>query len=300
MTGVFHWFIIFFGWGSILLFVILTVYKIYRIATLPLNLRWEVYPVPHEPKERRTYGGSYMEQTNWAQKPSRPSLLAELGEMVGEIFFLNRVRKYNPYGLWPLSLAMHWGLYLLLAWIALLTAAHWIPIPEPVASVTGGVAFVLGMFGSLGLIVKRATDKSLSLYTAPVDYFNLAFLAAIFGLGLLSWAIGPGFLHHQAYLVSLITFVPAHHPAAVVAMFFTLQIFAIYMPLSKLIHYAMKHFTFTEILWDDAFMVKNSRNDRRIMRQLAYMKDWSAPHIGQGKTWLEDAQRAPAVDQGKQ
>ena len=299
MSGVFNWFIIFFGWISILLCVILTVYKIYRIATLPLNLRWELYPVPHEPKDRRLYGGSYMEQTDWAQKPSRPSLLAELGEIAGEIFFLNRVRKHNQYGLWPLSMTMHWGLYLLLTWIVLLTAAHWFPALTPVAVVIGEAAFLLGMCGTLGLIVKRASNKNLSLYTTPVDYFNLAFLAVVFGLGLLSWAIEPGFLQHQAYLVSLVTFVPSHHPGTVVAVFFTLQIFAIYMPLSKLLHYAMKHFTFTEILWNDAFMEKNSRNDRRIRRQLAYMKDWAAPHIGQGKTWLEDAQRAQAAEEGK-
>jgi nitrate reductase gamma subunit len=299
MSGLFQWFILLFGWVSILLFIALAAYKIYRIATLPLNLRWEVYPVPHEPKDRRSYGGSYMEQVDWSKRPRITSVLAELGEMGAEIFFLNRVRKHNPYHLWPLSMAMHWGIYLLLAWIGLLAAAYWVPVLDPVAVVVGGAALLLGVCGTLGLIVKRATNKALSLYTTPVDYFNLAFLATIFGLGLASWAADPGFSQHQAYLVNLITFETAAIPPAVVAMFFLLQAFAIYMPLSKLIHYVMKHFTFTEILWDDAFKAKDSARDKRVARQLAYTKDWSAPHIGQGRTWLEDAQETSATEEGE-
>ncbi len=104
---IFQWFTIIFGWASIFIFIFLAAYKFYRIAILPLNLRWEVYPVPHETRDRRSYGGSYMEQVDWAKKPRFSSLLAELGEMGLEIFLLNRLRKHNPYRLWPLSLAMH-------------------------------------------------------------------------------------------------------------------------------------------------------------------------------------------------
>jgi nitrate reductase gamma subunit len=196
-------------------------------------------------------------------------------------------------------LALHWGIYLTLLWIGLLAIAYWAPILTPVMIAVGGIGPVLGMGGVLGLIVKRAVDKQLALYTAPIDYFNLIFLAAIFGLSLTSWAMAPSFTPHQAYIISVITFRPAAFPPVVVAMFFLLQAFAIYMPFSKLIHYIMKHFTFTGILWDDAFMAKDSAKDRRIARQLAYTKNWSAPHIGQGKTWLEDAQEIPAAEEGE-
>ena len=54
----FQWFTILFGWASFFLFVVLAAYKIHRIATLPLNLRWEVYPVPHETGDKHLYGGS--------------------------------------------------------------------------------------------------------------------------------------------------------------------------------------------------------------------------------------------------
>lgn len=294
-----QWFTIIFGWASIFIFVFLAAYKFYKIASLPLNLRWEVYPVPHETKERRSYGGSYMEQVDWANKPRSSSFLAELGEMCSEIFLLNRVRKHNPYQLWPLSMAMHWGIYLLLLWIGLLAAVNWLPALTSLTVVIGGSALVLGACGAIGLIVKRATDKNLAHYTAPVDYFNLIFLAAIFGLGLISWRIDPRFSQHQNYILSLIFFKPNPVSPAIAAMFLLLQAFAIYMPFSKLIHYIMKHFTFTEILWDDEFKAKGSSKDQRITRQLSYVKQWSGPHIGQGKTWLEDAQETSVVEEGE-
>ncbi len=286
----FQWFTIIFGWASLFLFVLLAAYKVYKIATLPLNLRWEVYPVPHETGDKRHYGGSYMEQVDWVKKPRVSSHVAELAEMGSEIFFLKRVRQHNPYNLWPLSMAMHWGIYLLLLWIGLLAATNLIPALDALVVVVGVVAITLGSIGTVGLIVKRATDKELSLYTAPVDYFNLMFLAAIFGLGVLSWLVDTSFSQHQSYIDSLLFFKPTSVSLPAISMFLLLQLFAIYMPFSKLIHYVMKHFTFSKTLWDDEFNVKDSSTDEQLKRQLSYTVDWSGPHILQGKTWFEDVQ----------
>jgi nitrate reductase gamma subunit len=292
-----QWFTIIFGWVSVALFVALAARKIYLYATMPLNLRWEVYPVPHERSDRRGYGGSYMEQADWAAQPPPAGRGAELVEMASEIFLLKRVREHNPYGLWPLSMALHWGIYLLFFWIALLAVANWLPALMWPAIVIGGIALVLGAGGAVGLIVRRATQPALKHYTAPIDYFNLAFLAAIFGLGLASWIIDPLFSQHQAYLGSVLTFQPTPIAPLVLAMFLLLEGFAIYMPFSKLLHYIMKHFTFSETLWDDDFRRKGSRVDRRVARQLAYRADWGGPHIGPGKTWQEEVQETGADEE---
>jgi len=289
---IFQWFAIIFAWGSVLLFIILAGYKFYQFRNMPLNLRWEVYPVPHETEEKRGYGGSYMESVDWSGKPRTASFWPELVEMGSEIFLLKRVRQHNPYGLWPLSLALHWGIYLLLIWIGLLFASYFLPALVNLSVVLGIVAFVLGAVGSLGLIVKRATNRHLSPSTAPVDYFNLAFLAAIFGLGLVSWLMDPLFLGHQTYIHSLLVFRPVSAPLVTISLFLLLQIFAVYMPLSKLIHYLMKHFTFTEVLWDDEFKTKGSLVDQQIERQLSYRPTWAAPHFVVGRSWLEEAQEA--------
>jgi len=288
----FQWFTIVFGWAAGLLFIALVAYKIHRFATLPINLRWEVYPVPHEAGDKRRYGGSYMEEVDWVKRPRASSLLAEWAEMGAEIFFLNRVRKHNPYHLWPLSLALHWGLYLLILWMGLLAATVFIPALAFLIPPVGITAFVLGACGSVGLIVKRATDRSLALYTAPVDYFNLAFLAVIFGLALVSWPGDPYSSQHRSYIASLLLLKPTPVSLIVVSLFLLLQLFAVYMPFSKLIHYIMKHFTFHETLWDDAFNVKGSGRDRQLQRQLTYPVSWAGSHIAQGKTWLEDVQES--------
>jgi nitrate reductase gamma subunit len=282
--------LIIFAWVSVILFIILAGYKFYQFRNMPLNLRWEVYPVPHETQEKRAYDGSYMESVDWVKRSRPASRWAELAEMGSEIFLLKRVRQHNPYGLWPLSMAMHWGLYLLLIWIGLLFAAVFVPASANLSVVFGIVAFVLGMVGAVGLIVKRATNRHLSLYTAPVDYFNLAFLAAIFALGFISWLMDPLFLEHQAYINSLLVFRPVSVPLETIAMFLMLQVFAVYMPFSKLIHYLMKHFTFTEVLWDDDFKIKGSRVDTQVEHQLSFKPTWAGPHFVGGVSWLEEAQ----------
>jgi len=294
----FQWFSIGFAWASIIVFIAVAAYKFFRIASMPLNLRWEVYPVPHETGEKHKHGGSYMEEVDWVKKARPASKIAELREMGAEIFFLKRVRKHNPHRIWPYSMAMHWGLYLLLGWIVLLAAAIWIPVLAVVALVIGVASFLLGMTGSAGLILKRANKKDLNLYSTPLDYFNLGFLLAIFAAGFASLVVDPGFFGHLAYIRSLITFKPSPVPYAVTCTFFLLQAFIIYMPFSKLIHYIMKHFTFTGTLWDDAFNVRGSGKSRRIERQLSYPKNWDAPHFSADKTWKEDVQPA-SVEQEK-
>jgi nitrate reductase gamma subunit len=193
-------------------------------------------------------------------------------------------------------MALHWGIYLFALWIGLLALTNLIPALTYPSAVVGVTAFALGVAGAVGLIVKRATTRELALYTTPVDYFNLAFLAAIFGLGMASWLADPLFSGHRAYIACLLTLKPAPLPPLVIAMFLTLQVFTIYMPFSKLIHYIMKFFTFHEMLWDDEFNVKGSSVDKRVVRQLSYKVGWGGPHITPGGTWLEDVKATPAED----
>jgi len=295
----FQWFTIVFGWAAFFFFVVLAAYKIHCFATMPLNLRWEVYPVPHEAGDKRLYGGSYMEEVDWVKKPRPSSPLAEWAEMGSEIFFLKRVREHNPYHIWPLSLILHWGLYFLILWMGLLAATVFVPALAFLTMAVGISAFVLGACGAVGLIVKRATDRNLSLYTAPIDYFHLVFLAAIFGLGLVSWLGDPHFSQPRSYIASLLLFRPIPVSATVVLFFLLLQIFAIYMPCSKLIHYVMKHFTFHEILWNDEFKVKGSSKDKQIDRQLSSLATWAGPHIARGKTWREQV-RGPLAGEDQE
>jgi nitrate reductase gamma subunit len=289
------------GWLSAVLFVGVSAYRIARIARLPLNVRWEVYPVPHEAKEKRHYGGSYMEQLDWATAKREASLLPAYVEIAAEVTTLKRVREHNGYGLWPLSLAMHWGLYLYFGWLLLLLVGNAVHIAG-LSYLTVGVgvaALVMGASGALGLMVKRASTPDLHRYTTPADYFNLLFLSALFLAGLVSWLGDTSFAAHKAYIRGVLFFRPVHVPAAVAVSFLLFELFMIYMPFTKLIHYFAKYFTFDRALWDDAFKAKGSAVDRQVASQLAFNAEWSAPHVVPGQTWLQQVQATALPERKK-
>ncbi len=296
----FEYFMVAFGWLAAMLFIGVSVYKIARIARLPLNVRWEVYPVPHEAKEKRRYGGSYMEEIDWATTARASSSLAAYSEIAAEVTMLKKVKEHNGYGIWPLSLAMHWGIYLYFGWLLLLVVGNAVNVAglSYLTIVVGLTANILGAGGALGLMVKRATNRDLHLYTTLLDYFNLLFLAALFIAGLVSWFGDRSFAAHKAYIGSVLFFRPVHVPAAVSVSFLLFGLFMIYMPFTKLIHYFAKYFTFDRALWDDDFKAKGSAVDRQVTAQLAYTPTWAAPHIAPGKTWLQQAQTT-ALPEGR-
>lgn len=288
---------LFLAWLSVVTFVLVLVYKIAKVVSDPLNLRWEIYPVPHEEREKRDYGGSYMEEMDWVRRPRRSNPLPELMEIAREVIYLKRVREHNRYNLWPFSIAMHWGIYLLVVWVLLLGldvivgGLTGFMLFGQIARFVGPVACFLGAAGSLALAIKRASNRELALYTTPLDYFNLFFLFAIFAAGLAGWVSDPFFANHsRLYLQAVLTFTATSVPFAALLPFFLLELFLIYMPFSKIIHYVAKYFTFHSALWDDGFKVKGSPTDERLVRQLSYTVGWMGPHILPGKTWLEEVQ----------
>lgn len=289
------------AWASVIIFLAVAVYKIVKIARAPLGVRWEVYPVPHEEGAKRHYGGSYMEGVGWAKTHKKGSLVAslapELMEIGAEVLVLKRVREHNRFGIWPLSMAMHWGIYLTVAWVGLIVLEvivgnlTGLTLFGQIAVVWGPIAFALGAIGALALIIKRASNPELSLYTAPLDYANLVFLFAIFAAGLFGVIADPKFTNHaRQYVQGALTFNPVSVPLAALLVFLLLELFFIYMPFSKLIHYIAKYFTFHQALWDDSFKANGDATDQVVTRQLAYKVGWAGPHIVQGKTWLEEVQ----------
>jgi nitrate reductase gamma subunit len=195
---------------------------------------------------------------------------------------------------------MHWGLYLYFGWLLLLVVENAVNVAglSGLTIAVGLAAHVLGAGGALGLMVKRATNRDLRLYTTPVEYFNLLFLAALFIAGLVSWLGDSSFAAHKAYIGSVLFFRPVHVPVAVSVSFLLFELFMIYMPFTKLIHYFAKYFTFDRALWDDDFKAKGSAVDRQVTAQLAYNATWAAPHVAPGQTWLQQAQTT-ALPEGR-
>ncbi|MEW6770488.1 MAG: respiratory nitrate reductase subunit gamma [Bacillota bacterium] len=279
------------AWISVVLFIFMVVYRFVKFNSMPLHLRWELYPLPLEPKHH--YGGSFMEELDYVRKPRHHERIGGILDMASEVFYLKKVKEYNRFGMWPFSFSMHWGIYLLFVWLFLLVVEglfNWYAI-APLTNVCGAVAFILGAFGSLFLILKRAGNEELASYTAPVDYFNLLLLLAVFGTGLIAWFTVPSYFDvARSYVAGVIRFQPVSAPFIVLLNFLLFELFLIYMPFSKLFHYMAKYFTFDKIFWDDILNVKGSWVDKRVTSQLSYKLTWSAPHVVPNKTWAEEVE----------
>lgn len=275
-------------WAAVGFFAVMVVYKVVKFASMPLHLRWELYPVPMDPNH--DHGGSFMEAVDFVKKPRRHIVWNGVMDMASEIFLLKKVRLHNRHGLWHWSLAMHWGMYLLLFWVILLVAERaGLTALHPVTGITGLIACLLGFTGSEGLLIRRITNKNLAAFTAPIDYFNLSFLAAIFGTGLVGGLAGDAYTDGvRAFVAGNLSFGESGISHLVMAHFALFGLFLVYMPFSRLFHYVAKYFAIDKVLWDDQLNTRGSAIEKRIETQLSYKVNWSAPHIAPGKTWVEE------------
>jgi nitrate reductase gamma subunit len=297
-------------------FILATGYLVYRQLTLPVHVRWEIYPVQHETAAKVAYGGSYMEDLNWWEKKRESSLLNELKYMAPEILFLRGLWKENR-GLWWVSSPFHFGLYLMIATFGLLLLHAFLtlwgaPVLAAVSNVrslldglivfTGWVGLILGIIGSLGLLYRRLTDPELRRYSSFVDYFNILFIFLFFLSAFVACLLGDPFLQGaKAYTFGLLTgghylipYMPGQSLPGGVAIVLASLLVA-YIPLTHMSHMFMKYFLYHDVKWDDAPNRRGGRIEAAILKNLELKPTWKAKHIeadGQ-KSWRDIASSAP-------
>lgn len=297
-------FLQFIGYLSAGVLIIGLIFKILKYALLPEHLRWELYPVAHETKEKLDYGGSYFEEVDWWEKKIKKSLFNEIKEMLEEILLLKGVYKNNKQ-LWNASFPFHIGLYSLVAhlgflFIGALLQVFGIPIVTTnlVGKIihyltigTGVLGFTIASIGAIGLIIKRATNENLKKYSSIVDFFNLSFLLSIFVFGFLSWIIAdPYFAMIREFIYGLITFkfVIVQNIFTVITIILT-SAFFIYYPFTHMTHPIAKYFTYHSIRWGDKENTKGSKLESKVLKNLQRQVSWEAPHIKSGGTWVDAA-----------
>lgn len=263
-------------------------YRIWALRRLPLHLRWELAPVPHE-KGKGQYGGSYLEEYEWWTKPQARSRVSPLIYMGKEILLLRGVWQHNR-GLWPLSFSLHVGMYLIAGMLFLLVmSALWSLAQSPphflhsslrVAALLALGGYLLGGVGSIGLVLKRALDSNLRPFNTISRYANLLFLGAVCVTGAYAWiASGDSITAMVRFVKGLITLDPGVAVAFPLALhIFTSLLFVLYLPLTDMIHFVAKFFTFHQIRWND--QPRDERMERELSVLLAQPVTWSAPHIG--------------------
>lgn len=301
-------------YASILIFLISVLYRGYKLFTMPIHLRWEIYPVGHEAGERGKYGGSYFEELDWWTKPIHSSMLAEAKIMGPEILLLKGVWEHNR-PLWFLTFPFHFGLYMLIATTVLLLggavfqafggnvgaeagligkALYGLPI------LTGFLGYTLGLFGSLALLYRRITDPELNDYTALADYFNLLLFIVAIGSGLAAWLfVDHSFVLTRGFIVGLITLTPAALGSKLLGIALALAVVTIaYIPLTHMSHFFTKYFMYHHIKWNDTPNQPGSKIEAQVNEVLGFKPTWAAKHVGADgtKTWAEIATTNPTVE----
>lgn len=256
--------------------------KAVKYAKMPIHLRWELYPVP----KYKSFIGKflYVLKDNFT--------LSE---------YLERDRVY-----WAVLYLWHIGFICIitlhiLCFFGAVAMVLGLTISAESSSVLGWllyygtlvagvVSFFAGAAGSIGLLIKRLTDRELRPYTSPVNYFNYVFTLVVFLSGLYTWHfVDPTFGEYRQFWTGLIRLSPIEvEPAAALHILF-FALFLIYLPFTRSMHYITRFFAFFWIRWDDRPTVAGGAVERKVKKLLEQPISWSAPHIQAGKKWSEVA-----------
>jgi len=278
------------SYASIAAFLGAIAYRFWKISSLPMHLRWELYPVAHE-KGKAHYGGSYLEEPEWWSKKRESSLLGELKVMIPEILLLAGVWEHNRRH-WFRSFPFHFGLYMLAGLIGLLIIGGIAAAAGANISADGGplgmalyhatyivgyVGLGLSLYGTLALLARRVLNEDYREYTKKADFFNLAFFAATFRLLTFNFTAAGEWL-------------PAPQ-CAIGAEIILGSLLLAYIPMTHMSHFFTKWFMYHDIRWSDEPNLAGGKFEKQIAEALQYPVSWSAPHIrGDGKkTWADVA-----------
>lgn len=293
---------------AVLVFVAATAARIWKYASAPVHLRWELYPVTADRDKK--HGGSYYEEMAWWKNLPKKNLFHELLAMGEEILFLKGVYENNR-GLWVASYPFHLGLYILVGLIGLLVLgglADMAGIPVAFASssfvgtalycltmLAGYAGLTLALVGCIGLLAKRLKDPVLKTMTSPADYANLVYILTLLLVAGAAWLFAdPTFAVARQVARSILSFQALPETSAIVSLELVLfSIFLLYMPFTRMTHFFAKYFTYHQVRWEDSPNLPGGPWEAKIKEVLNFGVSWDAPHIQKGKTWAEVATEMP-------
>jgi nitrate reductase gamma subunit len=282
---------------------IITMYsaKLVKITRMPVHLRWELYPVIYEPKNR--YGISYYEDIKEWQKNRQKTVRR------GVIYLLMENFKFSEYfkrkrGYWLVMFPWHIGFILIVAFHILCFFGALVMVADiPVAAesvfvlgrvfyylilLAGLISFIAGAFGSIGLIIKRLSDRDLKSFATRQNYFSYFFTLVVFISGLYAWYfVDPAFSQYREFWKGMVTLSPAHVEPATAGHIILFALFLIYLPFTRSLHYITKFFAYLWVRWDDRPNLRESKMEKNIEEWFNRPVSWSAPHIRSGRTWAE-------------
>jgi nitrate reductase gamma subunit len=260
---------------AILVFLIACVIRGLQYARTPQHLRWELYPAPH-------------------------NFSCEVKLMFYEILFLKSLWEFNR-KLWFRSFPFHFGLYFLIATLALLALNASTGIGfQRLYTITGVLGLGLGIIGALGLLALRITDSSLKNYSTRGDIFNLILFIVTFAFLSTGYILrpvsAPDMLELSRALLAFDSGIEIHGLLAVGL--FLSAILTAYIPMTHMSHFIAKYFTYHSVRWDDKPNRRGGKIEKRLAECLSYRPIWSAAHVKADgkKTWAEISASNPAQE----
>jgi nitrate reductase gamma subunit len=274
--------------------------KLIMYLRLPLHLRSEVYPMI--PGDQTSKERSYYEDPDWWTRPRRHHLLQRVWFLLSDYFLLREYfRRDKSY--WFFLYPWHIGFITIITFhifcfFGALASLLGIPVTYGSLSVfgnvlfaltlvTGAVSFISGLFGSIGVLIKRLTNKDLRNYASPQNYFTYLFLLAVFLSGLYSWYFDPMFSVYRSFWKGLITLKPIDVEPATAIHILLFALLLIYLPFTRSLHYITRLFGFLLIRWDDRPNLRGSMLEKKVEEMLHLKVDWKGPHIKPDLTWKE-------------
>jgi nitrate reductase gamma subunit len=284
---------------SLVICLVVMLYRTIQMARRPIHLRWELAPIPHE-KGKGKYGGSYFEEFEWWTKKPEKSFISEAVYMFQEIVFLKAVWEHFP-RLWYFSFPFHTGMYLLIvAAVPLVVGAVLNLIGVPTAGwawldtlvvVLAAAGCLLGGLGALGLLISRLTDPRLRAVQTGITLFNLAFLVAVFLTGGIALIVFSDFSRQLTAVVQalLTADISVQVPAVLAVHVVLVFLFLAYLPFTQMLHFVAKYFTYHRVRWDDRAMTPGSPMEKEVTELLQQPVTWSAAHLKADgkKNWVD-------------
>jgi nitrate reductase gamma subunit len=286
--------------GYVVIIVMYTA-KIVKYLKLPIHLRSEVYPVI--PGDRTAREKTYYETLDWWTKPRHHGSLRRLWFLFSDYFLLSEYfRRDRTY--WCVLYPWHVGFILIisfhiLSFFGAVFELVGVPVRAGAASVlgvgmyyvslaAGALSFTAGLFGSIGVLIRRLTTRDLRDYATPQSYFTYLFLLAVFLSGVMAWVtVDPTFSDYREFWKGLIRFKPIDMEPATVVHILLFAFLLMYLPFTRSLHYITRLFGFLLIRWDDEPNLRGSPIERKVEEALNQKLNWGAPHIKPGSAWKD-------------
>jgi nitrate reductase gamma subunit len=143
----------------------------------------------------------------------------------------------------------------------------------------------------LGLIGRRLFDPNLRNYSSGGTLFNLFFLLALFGSGIIALFTVKDFYGEMMQYAKTLFFADTSGSiSGIISLHCVITLlFLAYLPYTKMLHFLAKYFTYHEVRWNDKPMIADGRMEEDVKKLLSQPVTWAAPHLNADgkKNWVD-------------